>query len=637
MPEGQFPAAPPQTPGFPSNPFPLIFEGFSTLNTKPLRNDIDDKEMFICDGWMPIGKSNLRVLPDIGPALYSTNDDIIWINNTGGVVQFVNNSGGEVFFSAEGSTRSIISFYFANIAETPIAVVLLSDGSLVQVNTTTGATIEIAPAGTIVTPSNDIGVSQSSGNKFVIIVAPQTNGYWIWNGTVLATAGTLSPEVTITNGGNGYTPTPTVTVSGGSGSGQAFSVTVVNGVVTDIEVTNPGSGYSITDMIVLTITDSSGSSATATGSIMPFGVQGTVVETFVGRAWVGNGPDIIFSAPESVTDFNDADGGGVITSQDSFLRVGFFGLKQANGFLYAIGDSSLNTISGVNTAVSSGTALTTLTNQNVDPQIGTPWKNSVQVFSRNVVFANSFGIHVSYGGAVTKISSPLDGIYNTVPNIGNFFPSSAVISIFGIQAYMLLYPVIDQYTGVQVNKLLMWDGQRWWTSQQGVPLVYVASQEINSILTAWGTDGSSIYPLFQQPTANSFLKVVQSKLWKDPGYFYTKTAVKLFGLFFRAIQGGQTSVYIDNENSNGSTSTGAYQLPVSQAFPSVVWINNTGGVVQFQNNSGQDVTFEPPGLSIFASAVAQNGNLLGMTMTTTDADDILSSLTLFTQIFQTDL
>lgn len=597
---GSLPASPPQTPGFPSNPLPLVFETFRTLNTKPVRNDIKDDECYIFDGFIPFGSSNARTLPDVGTALYTA---------TGG--------------------KTIISYYFANISSTPIAVVLLSDGSIVQVNTNTAAVTTIAAASTITTPANGIGVSQASGNKFVIIVAPQNNGYFLWNGSVLAQSGTLSLEVTITAGGSGFTSSPSVAVSGGSGSGAAFNAIETNGSVTDIIVTNPGSGWLVGETVTLGISGGGGSGATATMVIMPFGIQGTVIETFVSRAWVGNGATITFTAPESVVDFSTVDGGGTITSQDSFLRVGFFGLKQSNGFLYALGDSSINTISGVQTAVGPP-ATTTLTNQNVDPQIGTPWKDSVQVFSRNIVFANSFGIHVSYGGAVTKISTPLDGIYSTVTDLGSFVPSSAVASIFGIQVYMLLYPIIDQSTGAKVNKLLMWDGQRWWTSSQSVGLVYIASQEINSVLTAWGTDGTTIYPLFQTPSVN-FTKTIQSRLWPTPGYFETKTSNRLFGLIFFTLLGGDTSVYIDNELGT------SFQFDVTQSLTGVTWVNNTNGVVQFINNAGLNVYFITSGFGVFRGDVNQWGNLLGMTVVSTDADITLSSFTLFAQVYQTNL
>ena len=597
MSESQLPAAPPQTPGFPENPQPLVFEGFSGLNTKPVRNDIKDDECYILDGFMPLGASNARTLPDVGTALYTA------------------------------SGKTIISYYFANISGTPIAVVLQSDGSVIQINTLTAVTTTIMAAGTITTPANGIGVSQASGNMFVIIVAPQTNGYWVWNGTVLASAGSLSLSVTVTNPGSGYTSSPTVTVSGGSGSGAAFSASVTNGFLTSVAVTNPGSAWKAGETVTLGFTGGGGTSAAASMTLMPFGIQGTVIETYASRAWVGNGPKVSYTAPTSVTDFSTSNGAGTIISQDSFLRVGFYGLRQANGFLYMLGDSSINTVSGVVTSAATP-PVTTFSNQNVDPQIGTPWKDSVQVFSRNIVFANSFGIHVSYGGAVTRISGPLDGIYTSVPSLGTFVPSSAVASIFGIQCYMLLYPIVDQYTGKKVNKLLMWDGKRFWTSQQSVNLTYIASQEINSVLTAWGTNGTSIYPMFQQ-ASTGFSKVAQSRLWATPGYFFTKTANRLFGLFYFTNRDGTTTVYVDKEFD------ASYAVPVT--LPGITWQNYLGQTVTWANSLSQPVSFAPSGFGIFSSAVGQSGALLGLTLVTTDSDLTISSLTLFSQVFQTNL
>lgn len=594
----QLPAAPPQTPGFPSNPQPLVFEGFSGLNTKPVRNDIKDDECYILDGFMPLGASNIRTLPGVGEALYTT---------TGG--------------------KTIISYYFANLGETPICVALLSDGSVIQINTDTAAVTQILAPSTITTPANGFGLTQASGNMFIIIVAPQTNGYWIWNGTIAATAGQLSLTVTVTNGGTGYTTSPTVTVSGGSGSGAAFSASVTNGNVISVAVTNPGSGWKSGETVSLGFTGGGGTSAAATMTIMPFGIQGTVIETYVSRSWVGNGPKISFTAPSSVTDFSTSNGAGTIISQDSFLRVGFYGLKQANGFLYALGDSSINTISGVSTSTGPP-PVTTFSNQNVDPQIGTPWKDTVQVFSRNIVFANSFGIHVSYGGAVTKISGPLDGIYTSVPDIGSFQPSSAVCEIFGIQCYAMLYPIIDQYTDLQTNKLLMWDGKRFWTSSQDVDLTYIASQEINSILTAWGTNGTSIYPLFQNPSVG-FTKIARSRLWATPGYFFTKTSTRIFALFYFTQIDGETNIYIDKEFGTSQ------QIPVTPS--TIIWQNALNEVVTWKNSANQAVVFGAAGYGIVSSQCSQWGALLGLTLVTTDGDMTASSMTLFSSVWQSDL
>ena len=119
---------------------------------------------------------------------------------------------------------------------------------------------------------------------------------------------------------------------------------------------------------------------------IPLAISGTAIEVYSGRVWIANGPTITFSVPGSLIDFSSANGGGNFTSSDSFLRVAYIQLKQTNGFLYLIGDSSVNYISGVQT--SGSPPVTTLTNQNADPEVGSPWPATVDVFSRNILFAN---------------------------------------------------------------------------------------------------------------------------------------------------------------------------------------------------------------------------------------------------------
>jgi hypothetical protein len=66
--------------------------------------------------------------------------------------------------------------------------------------------------------------------------------------------------------------------------------------------------------------------AQATIPIMPFGLQGSTVETFTSHVWLANGGAattpppkslVNFSAPGSPTDFGTPDGGGSFLSTDS--------------------------------------------------------------------------------------------------------------------------------------------------------------------------------------------------------------------------------------------------------------------------------------------------------------------------------
>lgn len=763
---GSVPGAPKQTVNFPENTGFVVFEVFETLNTKPARPAIKESEMSWCDGWMPFGPSNIRTLYGVGITLYTVPAGL-----------------------------AIIAFWFYNLDVNTYAAVLLSDGSLVQVDTSTGSTTPIMAAGVIQTPNPDQTWATQWNAKYLVVVSNQTNGYWLWDGTNLYTSGTVSPEFTITNGGSNYTSIPTVNVqfSNGAATPPSLSATIANGSVTGVTVISPGSGFNADDLIAIefsgggsdttaqatasffpnagpvtdvvvtqsasnisssayvTLDGGGGTGATAaivaingtlqsitvtnggsgyssaptvtfhslgspsvtptavasistgqiasaavtnggtgykspptvtiigdgTGAVasavinnagnvtaividtggfgytkalvefsggnnaadagvtlMPFGIQGSAVEVYVNRVWVGDKRNGYFTAPSSPADFDPGDGAGAFQSNDSFQRVSYSFFRQTNGFLYLGSDSSLNYIGGVQTsAASDGTTQTIFNNLNVDPQIGSPWPSSVQLFSRNIVFANSFGIFVSYGGAVTKISGPLDGIYNTVIQTGgvvpNIYPCSATASLFGIAAYMLLLPIIDPYTGQQVNKLLIWDGKRWFTSNQDVPLTYIASQEINSVLTAWGTDGHKLYPLFQRPSTG-FQKVLQSKLWANPSYWFKKSNPYLAGILNFNNTIGTITVTVDNENGNADA------VPVNViSSGEATWINASNVVVSWVTVTDLPAVWGAPGLALIPPQLAgQAGVLLGMTVTT-DAEDVsILSLALLEENYQ---
>lgn len=360
------------------------------------------------------------------------------------------------------------------------------------------------------------------------------------------------------------------------------------------------------------------------GGTIPTAISGTAVEIYSGRVWIANGPVITFSTPGSVIDFSSGNGGGNFTSSDSFLRVSFIQLKQTNGFLYLIADSSVNYISGVQT--SGSPPVTTFTNQNADPEVGTPWPNTVDVFSRNILFANAFGAHVSYGGAVTKISEPLDGVYNTVPNFGNLIPSGAKAIIFGKKCWILLLPIIDPVTGQQVNKLLITrdpPGKMWWASSQEVNLIYIEAQEINSILTAWGTDGNSIYQLFAQPSIG-FTKTAQSKLWDKPGgYQLTKWISRFWAILqYYSNLSSMVDVSVDNEVSSPTTTL--------EITPNgIVWVNDSNNAVVWLNNSSQVVAWLVNGVSysiLTPTAIQGQGILVGFTVRTNSADLAIVSM-----------
>ena len=592
QPQGEQPT--PYTPAGP--PEPLIFEDFEGINTATLRPGVDDKQAAWLDGFMPLGpKRNLRTMWGISPALFTT---------TGGAL--------------------VVFFDFFNIGSTPYCLVIVSTGAIFAVNTNTQTATMIAPAGTISNP-NRLGVGLTQyGAQYVLIVAQQTNGYWIWDGTTFYSPGGIGPIVSLSNGGSGYSTPPLVTFSGGGGTGAAATAIISGGIVTKVKITNSGTGYTSAP----TMAFSSGAAA-GTVFLMPTAISGTEIEIYSGRVWIVNGPTTTFSVPGSITDFSSGNGGGNFTSSDSFLRVAYINLKQTNGFLYLIGDSSVNYISGVQT--SGSPPVTTFTNQNADPEVGSPWPATVDVFSRNILFANAFGAHVSYGGAVTKISEPLDGVYNTAPNFGNITPSAGKAIIFGKKCWILLLPIVDPVKGQQVNKLLLWNGAKiWWASEQEISLIYIQHQEINSVLTCYGTNGSAIYPLFGQPSIG-FTKTAQTKLWDNPGgYQFTKWVTRFWGIVkYYNPTSPAINVTIDNEISSVALAT-----PVTANIST--WLTATSALSTWVTAASVVSTWLSGGgtsYSVLAPiAAGQQGVLTGFTVTTNVADMAIVSMMIHDEI-----
>lgn len=515
--------AKPQSSDVPIGPPPYVFEDFEGISTSTTRPGVDQKKMWWCDGFMPIGKRKLQTMYGLSEAIYAAPELI-----------------------------NIVVFKAVNIGPTPYLIIALTDGSILAVNLGNNVATTLAGPGTIQSPSPlNIGISQW-GSQYVLIVARQTDGYFIWDGTTFFLPGASF--------GGGNTPT---------------------------------------------------------------GLGGHAIETYAGRVWIANGSTILFSAPGSLIEFSSGAGGGNFSSADSFLRVTFTALRQSNGFLYLIADSSMNYISGVQT--SGSPPVTTFTNQNADPEIGTPWPWSVETYGRNIVFANAFGAHVSYGAAITKVSEDLDGVYNTLPGFGGLLASSAKATLNGKKVWMILLNIVDPYTGQPSNKLFLWNSKFWWSSPQDARLTFVGSQEVDSVLTAWGTDSYGIYKLFARPTT-AFSKVVRSRLWDTPvGIQEMKAAVRLWGMAqYYAQDGEEITINIDNETGTVSQTIEDGPLPVT-------WYNNAGQVVTWYNNSAASVAWVVSGVGIVVfepDAVGQNGTLLGMTASTNASDLALIQLML---------
>jgi hypothetical protein len=194
---------------------------FGGLNMADSRTGIDDREFSWLENYVRVGKGRMRTSYDVGPNLY------------------------------QATGRKIVSFYWFAIGADTFCAVFHDDGTAAQVDLGGNSVWISSTPGTFYVAGSPPACSPWGAQYLIISNNFQPNAYWLWDGTVLYAPGTISPVISISDGGSNYSSAPTVTAVGGAGSGATFAATVENGSVVNVVPTSPGSGYGPADVVQL--------------------------------------------------------------------------------------------------------------------------------------------------------------------------------------------------------------------------------------------------------------------------------------------------------------------------------------------------------------------------------------------------
>jgi len=490
-------------------------------------------------------------------------------------------------------------------------------------NTHTNTTLDGIPSTTGMAVGNFVTFAgQAASGITMITVVVGANSLTINQAATATTTGVvLNVLSNFTTTGNTHSNTTVDTLASTTGISVGMTVLSSAGDIPQ--------GTTVVSIAGSTITISQAATGTNTGVTlgfgwaMPTGISGTSIEVYQNRVFINNGNQKSFSAASNAANFAASAGGDQFNSTDGFLKAQFVQDKQSNGFLYSFADSSINVINNIQ---STGSPLvTTFNNFNVDPQMGTIWRDTVQPFGRGVMFANPSGVYALYGGAAEKVSDKLDGLFS----VGFFtvlIPSSAICTLFGVRVFAINIRTID-YLGVVRNILCMWDGKKWFLSSQSLVTTFIATQEVNSVISMWATDGTNLFQMFQVPSTG-INKILQTKLWSGDGYVIVKQAMRNFCLGTDFSGSGFTLI---GTLDIVSDIFGFRQIPKTLTSPLVFiqWVNNSVQNVQFRNNSSQNINFlGNTVLQLLGVNVSGSGSLLGETLVSSSSNYTLAALTL---------
>jgi hypothetical protein len=254
----------------------IVFEHLEKMNTQSVRQSLSEKEMAWLENLQPIAPNNFVAVPGpVVPALISISE-------------------------------TIIAQYFAFIHGADYIISLTSTGSAWSTNLANGVANQIVSPGTF--SAADVTVWQES---YVLFQDP-TAGYCAWDGSIFVKAGGVSPVITITNPGTGYTTPPGVLITGGSGSGATAVATIGTPAVNSVNMISGGSQYGPAPAVVFA--GGGGTGAAAIANIDPRGLTSITV--------TNQGEYFGFSPPTGVS---FSGGGGSGASATLHLDVNFRG------------------------------------------------------------------------------------------------------------------------------------------------------------------------------------------------------------------------------------------------------------------------------------------------------------------------
>ena len=638
-----------------------VIKQFKTVNTKANRTAIDETEFSWLENAMPVGYSNLKITGQRSAITNSGGNAVVFSANVtyfnsvnlglnDYVVAFKDDGSAEAF-NLQSKTLVTVgnAGKFSNsgisINQWKNQEMLIIDpnkgyyvwdgnntvfvGSVGQLALINGGSGYTAAPGVVLSAPNDangiqaVAVSTVSNNVVTSITLTEAGSGYTQAPTVsfyggggsganavasIVTFATGTVSIAVTNPGDSFTSAPIVNISGGGGTGAAATAVVRGNALATIVMTNPGTGYTNSANLVVNLSGGGGSNATIAATIN--NTPNVDIASFSGRVWIAAGRQVYYSAAGTYNDFTSVSAGNIILT-DSTLHGILYKLLAANNFLYLFGDDSINVFSDVRVQTN-GTTL--FTNTNVSASVGSKRANAIFPYFRSVLFLNDYGVYALVGSTTSKISDPLDGVF---PNIDFTYPIYAgqvLINNILCAAFNFKYYDAEFTQSYRYIQAVFFE-KKWFFTSQGNTLQYITSAPVGGKINLYGTDGSALYQLYANNTAN-VTSIIQTALMPMNDPIRDKQALK-FGVEVTTANSTIFTVTVDSQ---------AGSSPPYTLQNNVLWYNNLGVNLNWINNSSQVIYWLfSSGYYLYKSDAQQWGKYLGLTLQSNSAAFVVNT------------
>jgi len=212
------------------------------------------------------------------------------------------------------------------------------------------------------------------------------------------------------------------------------------------------------------------------------------------------------------------------------------------------------------------------------------------------------------GSTTSKLSDPLDGIF---PNIDFTYPiyagqvliNNILCAAFNFRYYDAVFT--QSYRYIQA----VFFEKKWFLTSQGNNLAYITSIPLGGKITLFGTDGTTLYQLYQSTSA-AITSRIQTALLPMGDPIRTKQALKM-GIEATATNASSITMSATIDSESGSS-------PPYILTSLVTWINNNLQTVAWTNNSSATIGWGQIGYALYKTDASQYGKYLGITVTSSN-------------------
>jgi hypothetical protein len=272
----------------------------------------------------------------------------------------------------------------------------------------------------------------------------------------------------------------------------------------------------------------------------------------------------------------------------------------ANNFLYLFGDDSINVFSDVRVITNGSTIFT---NTNVSASVGSKRPYAIFPYFRSILFMNDYGVYALVGSTTSKLSDNLDGMIPNIDFNSPIYAGQVLLNNILCAAFNFRYYDAAFSQGYRYIQAVFFE-KKWFITSQNDNLAYITTVPVLGKISLFGTDGTTLYRLYNDNT-NNISSIVQTALLPMEDNIRTKQALKV------GIEGTNTNSAA-NLNVTVDSETGS--SPSTLLTSLVGWQNNASQLISWSNASGTIIGWTTTGYSLFKSDAKQYGKYLGMTI-----------------------